>query len=154
MSAELAGLYAIHLLFAGIWAGSVVFVTTAVLPVARNGNFNATPLSAISGKLKLVSRISAVLLLLTGLRMAMLGGYTDTDVLLSGTRGYLVVAMVVLWLVLMGLVEVAGSKLTAGTGKKKVREPARKARPFMLAASLVAIVLLVIGGVLSTGVVL
>lgn len=154
MSAERAGLYAIHLLFAGLWAGSVVFVTVVILPLARDGDLNATPLSAVTGRLKLVSRISAVLLLLTGLRMAMLGNYTDTDVLLGGTRGYLVVAMVVLWLVLMGLVEVAGSKLTDGTGKKKVREPARNARPLLLVASVVSVALLLIGGVLSTSVVL
>ena len=154
MSAERAGLYAIHLLFAGLWAGGIVFVTVAVLPLAREGDLNASPLSAITGKLKLVSRVSVVLLLLTGLRMAMLGNYTDTDVLFGGLQGWLVVTMIVLWFVMMGLVEVGGSKLTEGTSQKKVREPAREARPFFLAASVVAVTLLVIGGVLSTGFVL
>lgn len=154
MSAELAGLYAIHLLVAGLWAGSIVFVTSAVLPAARNGDLNAAPLSSLTGKLKLISRAGSLLLLLTGLRMAMLGGYTNTDTLLGSTQGYLVVAMVVLWVVMTGLIEVGGSKITDGTSGKKVREPARNARPFFLGASVAAVALLAIGGVLSSGVAL
>lgn len=151
MGAESAGLYAIHLLFAGLWAGSVLFVTTAVLPAAAAGDLNATPLSSITGRLKTVSRVSAVFLLLTGLRMAMLGNYTDTDVLLGSTSGYLVVTMVVLWAVLMGLVEVGASRLTDGTNKKKVRAPAKAARPFFLAASGAAVLLLLTAGALAGG---
>lgn len=151
MSAESAGLYAIHLLFAGLWTGSVLFVTAAVLPVAGQGDLNATPLSALTGKLKLFSRVSAVLLLLTGLRMAMLGNYTSTDTLLGTTNGLLVVTMIVLWFVLMGLVEVGSSKLTDGTSKKKVRSPAKNAKPFFYGASAVAVLLLLNSGVLAGG---
>ena len=151
MSAESAGLYAIHLLFAGLWTGSVLFVTWAILPLAGNGDLNATPLESVAGKLKLVSRVSAVLLLLTGLRMAMLGNYTSTDVLFGTTNGYLVVTMVVLWFVLMGLLEVGAGKLTDGTGKKKVREPAKEAKPFLYGASVVALLLLLNSGVLAGG---
>ena len=58
MSLVDAGAYAVHLLFAGLWAGSVLFVWYAVLPLGRDGNLNAVPLSAVAGKLKQVSRAS------------------------------------------------------------------------------------------------
>lgn len=149
MGAEEAGLYAIHLLAAGLWTGGVVFVTWAILPMAREGNINAAPLSAMTGKLQWLSRISAIVLLATGLRMAMTGGYLSTDVLLGSTAGYLLVAMIVLWFVLMGLVEVGSARLSGGTGRDKVREPARNARPFFLGASVVAVLLLIDAGLIT-----
>ncbi|MEF8882413.1 MAG: transporter [Halapricum sp.] len=150
MGVEESGLYAIHVLFAGIWTGSVVFVTWAVLPAARDGNLNAEPLSAITGRLRSLSRISALLLALTGVRMAMVlpHEYTSTDVLFGTNRGYLLVAMIGFWLVLMGLIEVGASRLADGTSQRKVREPARNARPFFLGATLVAVLLLVDAGLL------
>lgn len=148
MSAELAGLYAIHLLIAGLWTGAVVFLTWGVLPQAADGILNAEPLAAITGRIKLLSRTSAVLLPLTGLRMTMLLDYTDTAILFETTRGHLLIGMIVLWLVLMGLVEVGASKLTDGTNQKKVREPARDARPFLLGASIVAVLLLIDAGLI------
>lgn len=151
MNPERVGLYAIHLLFAGLWSGSVLFVTAAVLPAARDGKINAEPLSWVTGRLQTISRLSAVLLLLTGLRMAMLEGYTSSESLFGTTNGLLVVAMIVLWLVLMGLVEVGASRLTDGTSQKKVRSPARDARPFFLAASLAAVLLLVNAGAITGG---
>jgi uncharacterized membrane protein len=151
MSAELAGLYAIHMVVAGLWTGAVVFLTWGILPTASDGSLNAEPLSAITGRLKLLSRVSAVLLPLTGIRMAMLLNYTETAILFETTRGHLLVGMIVLWLVLMGLVEVGASKLTDGTSQQKVREPARNARPFFLGATAVAVLLLVDAGLLAGG---
>jgi len=151
MSVERASLYAIHLVFAGLWAGAVVFVTWGILPLARDGNLDAGPLESITGRLKLISRISAVILPLTGIRMAMLGNYTETAILFETTQGHLLIGMIVLWLVLMGLVEVGASKLTSGTSQQKVREPAREARPFLLGATVVAVLLLVDAGAISGG---
>lgn len=151
MSVELASLYAIHLVFAGLWAGAVVFVTWSILPLARDGNLDAGPLESITGRLKLISRVSAVVLPLTGIRMAMLLSYTETTVLFETTPGYLLIGMIVLWLVLMGLVEVGASKLASGTSQQKVREPARQARPFLLGAAVVAILLLLDAGAISGG---
>lgn len=148
MGAELASLYAIHVLFAGLWTGSVLFVAWGVLPAARDGTLNADPLSYITGRLKLLSRISAVLLPLTGIRMAMLLNYTDQAVLFETTSGHLLIGMIVLWLALMGLVEVGASKLTAGTSQMKVREPARNARPFFLGAAVVSVLLLIDAGLI------
>jgi len=141
--------FTVHSLCAGLWTGSVVFVTVAVIPAARNGDLDAAPLHAIAGKLATVSRVSALLLFLTGGHMAA-ARYTTAS--LTGTqRGYLVVSMVALWLLLAGAVEVATSRVTAGTGRDKVREPAHNARPLFLVASLVSVLLLVVAGLLSTG---
>ncbi|WP_254278676.1 transporter [Haloarcula marina] len=144
MTAVDAAVFATHLLFAGLWSGSVLFTTYAVLPTALNGDTRAGPLSAITGKLTTVSRASALLLFLTGGHLAATR-YT-TESLTGSGRGYLVLTMILLWFVLAGLVEVATSKLADGFDQKKVREPARDARPFLLGASLVAVLLLVNAG--------
>lgn len=146
MNAALAGVYAVHLLFAGLWTGSVLFVTYAVLPTAHDGDAEPGPLLRMTGKLTTISRASALLLLLTGLHLA--ATQYGFGALLESVRGYLVVAMVVLWFALAGLVEVGASRLRDGFEANKVRTPARNARPLFLAASVVAVLLLVDAGLL------
>jgi hypothetical protein len=149
MSLATSASYALHLLFAGLWTGSVLFVTYGVLPTARAGDINAAPLEAIAGKLKTVSRTSAVVLFLTGGHMAGTGYTVET---LTGTgMGHLVLTMLALWVVLMGLVEVGASKLTDGTGQKKVRSPAKEATRFFQAAAVVSLLLLLDAGLLAGG---
>ena len=139
--------YTLHMLFAGLWTGSVLFVTYAILPVARDGDFDAGPLHAVGSKLTTVSRVSALVLLLTGSHMAA-ARYTRES--LTGTDGgNLVLAMVALWFVLAATVEIATGRLTGGTGKDKVREPARESWRLFQLASLFAILLLVNAGLLS-----
>ncbi|MDG5774926.1 transporter [Haloarculaceae archaeon H-GB2-1] len=149
MSLATSASYTLHLLFAGLWTGSVLFVTYGILPSARAGDLNAAPLEAITGKLKTVSRTSAVLLFLTGGHMA---GTAYTVETLTGTSpGHLVLTMLALWAVLMGLVEVGAAKLTSGAGQKKVRSPATEAAPFFKGAAVVAILLLIDAGLLAGG---
>jgi hypothetical protein len=100
----------------------------------------------MTGKLKTVSRASSLLLLLSGGHLA--GALYTVPSLFGSTRGYLVLSMVALWFVLSGLVEVGASKLADGTAQQKVREPAAEARPFLLGASLTAVLLLVDAGIL------
>ena len=146
MSLVNAGVYVVHLLVAALWTGSVLFVAYAVLPLGRNGDLNAAPLEAVAGKLKLISRTSAVVLLLTGGHMA---AYAYTVESLTGSpRGHLVLTMLALWFVMTGLIEVGASKLTDGTEQQKVREPARNATPFLQGAALLAVLLLVDAGLL------
>ena len=137
----------VHLLFAGLWTGSVIFVTYAVLPAARAGDLNAAPLSSITGKLTTVSRVSSLLLFVTGGHMAGTG-YT-VESLTGSPRGHLVLTMVGLWLVLTALVEVGASRLTEGTEADKVRAPARNATRIMQAATVVSLLLLVVAGALA-----
>ncbi|WP_435067450.1 transporter [Haloplanus sp. C73] len=137
---------AIHLLFAGLWAGSVLFVARVVIPAARDGNLDATPLREMVGTLRTWTRVSSVVLFLTGGHLA--GTRYTAETLLGSTRGYLVIAMVVLWLLLTGLVEMGSGRLVRGLDERKVREPAHSATPFFTAAAVAAVALLVIGGVL------
>lgn len=150
MAALDAAASAVHLLFGGLWAGAVVFVAVAVLPTAQDGTANAEPLSRIVGALRWLSRASAAVVLLTGAHMAVTG-YTVAT-LAGTTRGHLVLAMVGLWVLLIGLVEVGAGRLADGFDRRKVREPASAARPFVLAAAAVAAAALVVGGLLASGV--
>jgi putative copper export protein len=139
--------YALHSLFAGLWTGSVLFVSFGVLPLARDGELNAGPLGSVTGTLTTISRLSTVLLVLTGAYMGVVR--YDTTTLLESTGGYLVIAMVALWLGLMATVEIGASRLTDGTNRNKVREPARRARRFFQIASLFAVLLLLTSGLIS-----
>ncbi|WP_436935314.1 hypothetical protein [Halovenus marina] len=139
--------YVLHSLFAGLWTGSVVFVTLTVLPLAREGDLTAAALERITGKLKTVSRTSALVLFLTGSHMAA-QRYTGES--LTGTDGgNLVLAMVLFWFLLAATVEMGAKRLADGTGRDKVREPAREARQLFLAASILALGLLTVAGLLS-----
>jgi uncharacterized membrane protein len=151
MSAIDAVAYAVHLLFAGLWTGSVLFVAYAVLPAARDGDISASLLGNFSVKLTTVSRASAVVLFLSGGHVAAQRYTVET---LTGTvPGYNVLAMILFWFLLAGFVEVGTSKLSDGAGADKVREPAADARPFFLAASVTAGLLLVNAGLLFASVV-
>ncbi|WP_408956905.1 copper resistance protein CopD [Natrinema sp. 74] len=137
-----------HLVFAALWAGSVCFVAAVVLPLARDGAFNTTrPLEVISGRLTTISRVSSLVLFLSGSYLA--GTIYTAEKLFGSTSGRLVLAMVALWLVLTGLVEIGAKRFETGLTGKKIREPAREALPVFRAAALVAIGLLVVAGLLS-----
>ena len=139
-----------HLVFAAIWAGSVFYVAFVVLPLARDGAFNTTkPLEVISGKLTTISRVSALVLLLTGGHLA--GTQYTADSLVETTNGQLVLVMVALWLVLAALVEVGAKRLEAGLNGKKLREPASDALGLYRGAAVVAIALLVVAGLITSG---
>ena len=139
-----------HLIFAAIWAGSVFYVAFVVLPLARDGEFNSTaPLEVISGKLTTITRVSALVLLLTGVYL----GWTfyTVDSLIETTNGQFVIAKVVLWLVLSGLVEVGASRFESGLNGKKLREPAANVLGLYRLAAVVAIALLVLSGAINSG---
>lgn len=139
----------LHLLFAGLWTGAVVFVAWTVLPLARAGDVQPGPVESVVGRLRTLSRASALVLFLTGGHMAGTG-YT-VESLTGTTRGHLVLAMVALWFVLMALVEFAAGRFLGGLDDGKLREPAvAVTRPFQ-AAALVALALLVVAGLLAGG---
>ena len=143
-----------HLLFAAVWAGSVFYVAFVVLPLARDGAFNSTkPLEVISGKLTTISRVSSLVLFISGSHLAgrlytVGGGGPD---LFGSINGQLVLLMVVLWLVLTALVEIGAKRLESGLNGKKLREPAHDALPLFQAAAVAAIALLVVAGLITSG---
>ncbi len=139
-----AAVYGIHLVFAALWTGSVVFVTVGVLPSAAAGDGSVDALGLLTSRLKLVSRSSTLLLFLSGGHLA--ATFYPGTLLLDTTRGNLVLAMIVLWFLLAVLVEMGASRLSDGLAENKIRTPARNARPFFLAASVVSVLLLLDAG--------
>ncbi|GAB7117646.1 hypothetical protein JCM9743_01070 [Natrinema sp. JCM 9743] len=140
-----------HLVFAALWAGSVCFVAAVIVPLARDGAFNRTqPLEVISGKLTNISRVSSLVLLLTGGHLA--GNGYNIEGLVGTTNGRLVLTMVALWLLLTALVEIGVKRFETGLTGKKIREPARDALPVFRAAAVAAIALLIVAGLLSANV--
>lgn len=139
--------YVIHSVFAGLWTGSILFMTLGVLPLAIRGNLDAGPLNTVTGRFKLLSRTSVLVLFLSGGHLA--GTQYTASTLTGSLGGYLVVSMLSLWFLTAGVTEVAAGRLADGSGRDKVREPARKARRFFQLGSVFAVLLLVISGLLS-----
>jgi uncharacterized membrane protein len=147
MSLAITVAIAVHLLGAAAWTGSVGYVTVAVLPLARNGGLNATPLENMTDRLRFLSRVGAALMLLSG---GYLAGEFYTVERLTGTRdGHLVLGMVVLWLVLAAFVEIGAGRVLEEVRQKKVRSPAREYRRWFQAATIVAVLLFVDAALLS-----
>lgn len=141
-------MWSLHVAFAILWTGSVLFVTLAVLPPALRGDIGSDALAAIVGRLRWTTRIAAIAFVVTGGHMA---GTLYTFESLTGTgRGHLVVTMLVLWFLITGLVEVASSKLTSRLDVGKSREPASDAKPFFYGAAGLSVVLLGTAGVLAS----
>ncbi len=139
-------MWSLHVGFAVLWTGSVLFVTLAVLPPALRGDVGGDALASIVGRLRWITRIAAVAFVVSGGHMA---GTLYTVESLTGTgRGRLVVTMLVLWFLITGLVEVASGKLTSGLDAGKRREPARDAKPFLYGAAGLSVVLLLTAGAL------
>lgn len=132
--------YAVHLLFAALWTGSVLFAA-ATLPTVSS-DLSTTARGIFAGRLRNVSRASALLLFLTGGYMLTLAGYTEGSTLTGTDRGYLVLAMIALWVLLAGVVEVAGGKLEDG----------EDATGLLYGGGLLAVLLLLDAGALVGGV--
>lgn len=138
----------VHLAFAGLWTGSVLYFAVGVLPLAREGTLDPSSLGTLTGRLTTVSRASALLLLLSGGHLA--GTRYDVERLTGDPSGHLVLTMVALWLLLAALVEVGARRIHGGVDQQKVREPAHSSRTLFLAASAVAVGLLIVAGMLMS----
>ena len=140
----------LHVLFAGLWTGSVLFVVGAVLPAASAGSISSTAMSTITTRLAWLTRISALVFVATGGHLA--GTRYTSETLFSTGRGQLVVAMLVLWLVLTALVEIGCKRLGGSDAPANVQTAVENTRPIFLAAGAVAVLLLVDAGLLAAGV--
>lgn len=139
----------LHSVTAATWAGSVIFVAFGLLPSALDGSLDAAPTNAVVTRFRWLSRGCSALLFLTGGHLA--GNLYTVDSLTGSTKGHLVLTMLALWLVLTGLVEVAGGRLERGLDERKVRSPAAAAKPVLYAASVVAAALLVDAVLITQG---
>ena len=140
----------VHVLFAGLWTGSVLFVVGAVLPASTAGTISTDAMAAITNRLSWLTRISALVFVATGGHLAGTG-YTAESLFSTG-RGQLVVAMLVLWFVLTGLVEVGCKRLGGSAAADDVGAAVDSTRPIWLAAGAVAVLLLVDAGLLAAGI--
>lgn len=139
MAATETVVYALHLLFAGLWTGSVLYAAGTLPNIA--GRVSGNVRNSLVGTLRNISRASAVVLLLTGGYMLTLAGYTEGDTLTGTGQGHLVLTMVILWAALAGLVEVTGGKLEDG----------EDATGLLYAAAVVAVLLLLDASALISG---
>jgi putative copper export protein len=140
-----AGMAFLHLGFAAVWTGSVLFLSWGVLPAVERDSIDRKSIESIRRRFLAVSRVSALVLLVSGGLMAsQYGGH-----LTSTTPGHLVLGMTGLWLLLIGAVEVAGKGLRDGL---ETADPAtavaQSSRRFHVAGVL-ALLLLVDAGLLS-----
>ena len=145
----------LHHLFAAVLVGSVAFVTLAVLPLARDAVLGPAPLETVVDRVRTVSRLSALVLLASGLFVlytVTLDGALVADPLVETGRGHLVLTMITLWAGLIGAVEIGSSKLLDGLAANKHREPAHVALPWFRGATALAVLVSVVGGLLSAGV--
>jgi hypothetical protein len=128
----------LHLVFGGLWTGSVVLFVFGVIPSISD----ADRLAAIADREVKLSRLSVLVTFLTGGHLA--GTYYTVGELFGSTRGYLVLFMLLLWVVLAALVEIGTGRLRDGN----VDAGATLYR----AGGVVALALLLVGGLLAGGV--
>jgi hypothetical protein len=140
-------MYIVHSAFAALWTGSVLFAVWSVLPLAMDGELSPEAFGSIVSKLQWVTRGSAVLLFISGGHLA--GTLYTAESLTGSGGGHLVLTMLALWLALAAVVEIGSAKAQRGVDEKKIREPARAARPFYLAAAVFAAGLLLVAGLLG-----
>ncbi|SNR25649.1 transporter [Halorubrum vacuolatum] len=140
-------MWTIHVGFAILWTGSVLFVAVAVIPPATRGDIGTDALGSLIDRLRWITRIGAVAFVVSGGHMA--GVLYDVNTLTGTGRGHLVLTMIVLWLLITGLIEAGGGKLSRGLETGKLREPAREAKPFMYAAAGLSVALIATAGLLA-----
>ncbi|WP_248910038.1 hypothetical protein [Halocatena marina] len=134
----------LHVLVAGVWAGWTVFMAVLVVPAARDGRLRADALSWLTGRFTRFSQIAPIVMLLTGGYMASQGAITEAP--LNSLQGQLVMTMIVLWLVLSGLSNVASRRLLASVESSGVEPAARSTAMIFYVAGGVALALLLVGG--------
>ena len=134
----------VHLMTAGVWAGWTVFMAALVVPAARDGRIGSDALAWLTSRFALFSKAAPLLMFLTG--MYMVGQGYPVDVLLSSARGYLVLTMIGLWIILSALTNVSSRRLAGGIEVAGVERAAKTSWTLFAVAGVVALALLFVGG--------
>ena len=133
----------LHVLFAGIWAGTTVFYAWRIHPLLVDGDLGVTSAMSITTGLRWLTRIGAVVFVVTGGHMAGTG-YQDGR-LFSDPMGHAVLGMLALWLVVTGLLEVSIGKIQDALGEGKIQTAGREAQTLVRVAATFSVVLLLLG---------
>jgi len=144
-------MYVLHVLFASLWTGSILFFVAAVLPAATSGTISAAAVSVMTTRLVWLTRIGALVFVATGGHLA--GTSYTAETLFSTGRGQLVVAMLVLWFVLTGLIEISVKRFDRAAETDGVEAAVASTRPLFGIAGLLAVLLLVDAGLLTANIV-
>ncbi len=163
--------FVLHVLSAALWTGATLFVVYAVLPRAVDGTMRPTTFVDGAHRLLLITRWTGLVLPITGAYMIW-ALYTPLELLTSTTRGWLVLAMLTLWGIMNGLIEMGvlrmrreldpelgwGTYMAEGFPAERVdgSVPASRlaaaGRPYLLASGGCAVILLVDAALLAGGV--
>ncbi|MFW5911141.1 MAG: transporter [Halolamina sp.] len=137
----------LHVLFAGIWAGTTVFYAWRIHPLLSDGAIDVTPAMSITTGLRWLTRIGAVVFVVTGGHMAATG-YGDGR-LFSDPMGHAVLGMLALWFVVTGVLEVAIGTMQDELGNGRIQTAGRETETLVKVAATFSVVLLLIGGFLA-----
>jgi len=163
--------FVLHVLSAALWTGATLYVVYAVLPRATDGTMRPSTFVDGAHRLLLITRWTGVVLPLTGAYMIWVL-YTPLELLTTTTRGWLVLAMLSLWGIMNGLIEMGvlrmrreidpdlgwGAYMAEGFPFDGVPESisterlATVGRPYLLASGGCAVLLLVDAALLAGGV--
>ncbi|WP_283403184.1 copper resistance protein CopD [Halorubrum sp. DM2] len=166
--------YAVHVLSGAFWTGAVLFVVYAVLPRATDGDLSRESFADAAHRLLMVTRWTGVALPVTGAYLVWVF-YRPLELLTGTSRGWAVLAMLSLWGVMNGLVELGilrmrrevdsdvgwGTYMAEGfptealDGAADAPGTARLAtvaRPYLLASAGLAVLLLVDAALLAGGI--
>lgn len=162
--------YILHVLSAALWTGGTLYVTYAVLPAARTGRLGADLFAEQLHRLLLLTRWTGVVLPITGAYLIW-ARYLPVEVLLETRRGWAVLSMLGLWGVMNGLIEAGvlqarrtvddpgigaymqegfpAELIPAGMETTDLLVPVR---PYLLASTVCAVLLLADAALLASGV--
>lgn len=143
------GMYVLHVAFAALWTGGVLFLVLGVFPAARSGTIGNDVFRTIVDRMRWVTRIGAVVFLVTGGHLA--ASRYSIEALTGTGSGHLVLTMLGLWLVLVGVMEYGSTKLDAAVNRSGVSDAIEETRTIFLVAAALAILLLVDAGILASG---
>ncbi|WP_143415530.1 copper resistance protein CopD, partial [Halorubrum sp. SD612] len=100
----LATAFVLHVLSGALWTGATLYVVYATLPRATDGTLGRAAFVDAAHRLLMITRWTGVVLPVTGAYMAW-RLYAPVEALATTPRGWAVLAMLSLWGVMNGLVE-------------------------------------------------
>ncbi|QWC19511.1 copper resistance protein CopD [Halorubrum sp. 2020YC2] len=166
--------FVFHVLSGALWTGATLYVVYATLPRATDGTLGRTAFVDAAHRLLMVTRWTGVVLPVTGAYMVW-RLYTPLGLLATTGRGWAVLAMLSLWGVMNGAVELGVLRMRrevdpeigwgrymaegfptealdgAGTAPGSARLAA-VSRPYLLASAGFAVLLLVDAALLAGGI--